>query len=385
MDKPTSDHSSNNNRNKLSTSPTMLVAVASILLSMLALSGAGYVVWQNDRISAETADFSQQLNFVSAHVKTENVQQQQLLERMAAQLKTLAQQVGTANTSLLAQVDYIVHVAQINLSVMHDANLALALLKKADSLLRTNGMTDAANIRQALAHDIEVLSAAAAPNLAQLQLRLDNLNQAIQKLPRRDVQLSKTPAQILANAQTAEKVTGVEQAGPWWQRLWSSVKGALSNVIILRQHQQPLPPLLTLEQQTLLAGNMQLKIAQAQWAIMRGEKSLYQASLRQLADWIVHYFEVDAQTTKDVLSQLQELAQINIVPILPDISASLQAVNQALSAQVSLPSMTTVPASQAPKSPRANPPNTPKSGESAPKSQAPAATTQPPAHEAIPL
>jgi uroporphyrin-3 C-methyltransferase len=71
-----------------------------------------------------------------------------------------------------------------------------------------------------------------------------------------------------------------------------------------------------------------LQLASAQLALLRDDPGQYRGALDTARRWVSAYFAKDSTDAAALAAQLEELAEINIRPELPEISASLRLLRQ---------------------------------------------------------
>jgi uroporphyrin-3 C-methyltransferase len=99
-------------------------------------------------------------------------------------------------------------------------------------------------------------------------------------------------------------------------------------LIVIREHDQPVQPLLPPEQRYFLTQNLQLQLEQARIALLRGEPEVYSERLQQAQTWVKQFFDQTDSATRSMLDSLQQLAQQNVAPPLPDITSALEELTQ---------------------------------------------------------
>ena len=85
---------------------------------------------------------------------------------------------------------------------------------------------------------------------------------------------------------------------------------------------------LTPEKHTYLTQNLQLKIESARLALLRADNSTFHENLNISSEWVSQFYDVDSTAGASALVTLNELLQTTIDTELPDISASLLALQE---------------------------------------------------------
>lgn len=336
---------------KVSTWPGILA----LLLSLIALGASGYLYWlsmqQGDSItqnnqkleaqvtssisSARTsldktiADMNQQLG----QLKAQSSQEKQNIDELQSRLtKSIQQVTANQNTSrkdwLLAEVEYLLRLANQRVLMENTKDGALTLLKSADKILKETDDVSIYEVRKALAEDIAALEAVPTLDTEGVFLKLGALNGQVKNL--RLIPISeqhKLPELI-------EEVAPEVVSESWSNDLkatWSKASEKLGSLVVIRHRDEPIEPLLSPEQTYYLQQNLHLMLEQAQLALLQRKQASFDASLNKAHNWISTYFEEQDATTQSLLNGLSELKSVKVTTEMPDISGSLRTLKQYVS------------------------------------------------------
>ncbi len=241
-------------------------------------------------------------------------EQQALNTRMTEMAATLGR---TTLAWRLAEVEYLLMVANTRLTLERDPHTALIALQTADQKLRAIGDPAFVPVRQAIADEVTALKAVAEPDITGMALSLASLAEAVDSLPLQNTQ----PARSAGPAVTSSKED--------YQSLdWSAIPGAvwrdLRDLVVVRRVDKPIEPLLPPSEEWYLRQNLKLKLEQARLSLLRFETSLYHQLLDEAGDWLKAYFNTESAAVKGMLESLQQLKQADLQPSLPDVSESLR-------------------------------------------------------------
>ena len=103
----------------------------------------------------------------------------------------------------------------------------------------------------------------------------------------------------------------------------------LGQLIVVRKRQQPIEPLLTSNEQSIIQHNIYLLLEQAQSALLREEQIIYSASLEKTAGLLQRYYQLNSQS-QALIERLNLLSERSVIQQLPDISGSIAAVQTML-------------------------------------------------------
>lgn len=257
--------------------------------------------------------------------------QQQNVNELQDRLTRAMKQVSKLGTDkrkdwLLAEVEYLLRLANQRVLMEKSATGALALLKSADEVLRETDDVSIYNVRKALARDIARLEAVPRVDIDGIFVKLAALNEQVDELKMLPVsERHQLPKMI-------NKVTPESVSETWGQSLeesWDSAMEKLGKLVIIQQRDEPIEPLLSPEQVYFLQQNLHLMLEQSQLSLLQGHQPSYDVSLDKASEWIKDYFLDDA-TRAALLKGLNEVKGVEVAPQLPDISGSLKALKSYL-------------------------------------------------------
>ena len=332
------------------------ISAVALMVALLAVAATAYITW----VSFQQAEQLQSLTVDSKHYYQQTQKLQQLLQRAQNEsVATLAQQdqqreqllTAIENTNLiidsqgrrlrsltstttddwrLAEVEYLLRLANQRILISKDSATALNLLATADQILLTLADPRFFDIRKAIAEDRAALLLVGQQDLDGVFLRLSALTQ----------QLNKLPLIVMPTFDTADKVeiNNVDNSVlSVWQQKINAIGGAtwqeLKGLVVINQRDSDIKPLLPPDQQYYLRGNLQLMINQSQLALLDGRQAVYSDSLYRAESWLQEYFASDTDAIQSVIADIQQLQTIKVNVELPDIANSLLAVKQFFSEQ----------------------------------------------------
>jgi uroporphyrin-3 C-methyltransferase len=211
----------------------------------------------------------------------------------------------------VAEVAYLLRIANHRLLMERDAGGALALLKGADAILAELDDFSLFQVRAQLADEIVSLEAVETGDLQGLFLRLEAVKT---ELGRKPVRLPRFEE-------------GAPGAEPEEQGFWSAVLEQIGSYVRFRRFEgEGVEPLLAPEEAVYLEMNLRLMLERTQLAALRREQVIFQQSLATASDWIATYLDTDDPGIRRALDELEALAGVQLDQPLPDISGSLTAL-----------------------------------------------------------
>lgn len=237
-------------------------------------------------------------------------------------LGVLRAQLGNShNDWVLAEVQYLLQVANQRIQLDRDVLTTRAALSSADRRLQSLADPGFNGVREQIARELVLLDVVVLPDLAGVALTLDTLAGQVNQLPLKD-------AQVHHQVSAQDESTPTEPATRDWTRLPRLIWQELRQLVVVRRNDTPVGPLLAPEQQFFLYENLRLQLNSARLAALQGETESYRASLKIAQAWLGDYFDVDAPQIAAARTELERLATIDMRPSLPDISASLRLLRQ---------------------------------------------------------
>lgn len=276
----------------------------------------------------------------------------------------------------LAEVEYLLRIANHRVLMERDVNTALDLLDRADSIL--GGLDDVAlhAVRATLATEILSLEQAPSADIPGIYLRLDAVKRQLNALTLANPQyslrdstetdaddtvteasdeISGASAPVAAAAEepagsvAAEAVpiepadaapaTGTASAEaavrdsatpePEAPGFLEALVAELGSFVRFRRIDSGFNPPPTPEEAAYLELNLRLLLEQAQLAALRYEQAVYAASLDAALDLIGAYLDRENPAVRETIQALEALRGLDVEAPLPDISASLQELQNA--------------------------------------------------------
>ena len=242
-------------------------------------------------------------------------------EQLRTELRAeLNEGLGTSGEDwLLAEVEYLIRLANQRVLMERDVSGALSLLSSADEIVEQTSGIAAYELRESLAYDIANLKAVSDLDTDGIFLSLSAMASQVLELRRKQPELS-SPRQT--QVENGEAQNFYQQ----FISLVSNIFGRVLNSVDYRRDGVAITPLLPPKEEYYLRQNLILKFEMAQLALLRNDQPVYHTSLSEAKLWIVkHFIETDPRTIALVTS-LDQLMEVEVDRSLPNISGSLRAV-----------------------------------------------------------
>jgi uroporphyrin-3 C-methyltransferase len=322
--------------------PWIKTLLALVLIGALAAGGwLGWTEWQNQINSRAGQSNSLQSDMAVLQRKLEQqqqlsrqtVQQQsQLVGQLEDQLYSInlrlnsqaerILQLGTASRGdwMLSEAAYLIRLANQRLQVERSIENPLAILENVDNIFVQLNDPELIPVRRALAEDIAALRMTDKIDREGIFLELEAISAAV-----KDLSIIEPANQT----ETAESVVDEIAQTPSILDSFERFSQKLGQLIVVQKRQQPIEPLLTSNEQSIIQNNLYLLLEQAQSALLKEEQIIYSTSLEKTAALLARYFQLNSQS-QALIERLTILAERSVIQGLPDISGSVAAVQTML-------------------------------------------------------
>jgi len=308
-------------------SKTSFIWVAVLIL--LCLQAGYFWLWMQQKSLNE--DLNQQLSSVMTSFSESSKLAQSIQDADAANQKQLSsldskQQLLTESVQelsdsqqitrgdveqywALSEVEYLLNIANQRVLLAKDISGASGVLEMAD--VRVAALSDYRlhPLRALLADEQLALSSVVKVDVDGMALQLQSALGLVDNL------------QVLMAPPVVEGEEDNVTASAQWQgaldQAWQEVK----SLVVIRHQQDGAAAVLVPEQRYFLYQNLRLKLETARFALLSGQPSVFEASLKSSTQWLEQYFVGEERDA--ILVLISELQSTNIEVSLPDISASL--------------------------------------------------------------
>lgn len=317
--------------------PRSFVSALAIFIALSAAGLAAYDFWLVKDQVLINAQAVENQNSVRQDIKA--LQQQLVIANNALANETRARESAQAEHQALstamqnistrlgrntvawrmAEVEYLLTVANHRLTLAQDRETAIAIFETADQRIKAIGDTALLKVRQKISDELTSLRAMPVVDISGLAFRVGSLVNGVEQLPLMD----KKRIAINGDKDSVPKPTD-------WQSLPGAVWNDIKSLVQVRRHQQSTEPLLPPEQAWYLIQNLKLKLEQARFAVMRRDTGLFQQHLKEASNWLEHYFERESSIVQSAQAAIKKMQDIELQPPLPDVSVSLRLLREVM-------------------------------------------------------
>jgi uroporphyrin-3 C-methyltransferase len=335
-------------RQKTSAFMALLVLLA-LLLGVAALGLSGWQYYQQTQQavepdSSQDAELAQLKTALAADQRQRQQARSELQQSLQADIKqlqqgqnsqlkaleqTLQQQRerllaldGTDRADwLLAEVEYLLRLANQRLVMASDVRSAKALLMTADGIVKELDDASLHGLRAAISADLATLRGIPEVDVEGIWLRIQALVGQVDRLVLFELPEFKREAAVPG-----------EDSG-WRERMQQGVKAALdrlSSYIVIRRRETPYEAMLDPQWEGMVRQNLRMLLEQSRAALLSGNQTLYRESLANSQRWLGEFFSFNEGAVAAVDAELTDLLKLDIEPGQVDLSQSLAAAKVAI-------------------------------------------------------
>jgi uroporphyrin-3 C-methyltransferase len=211
-----------------------------------------------------------------------------------------------------AEAQYYLTVANSELALTGRWDTAVTALELADGRLRELGNPAFNPVRERIAAELLALRSVRLPDVSGLSYSLGRLAARVSELPFS----GELPGRYAGEgaAPTVE---------PGLARLWASIKAALGSLISVQRRDVPVERALSAADRTLIRRQLGVELELARLALVAGEPESFRQSLTQALGLLRAEFDGSAAPVESAVALLDGMLGIEIAPVRPDISGSL--------------------------------------------------------------
>jgi len=264
---------------------------------------------KESRLLARNADdagrlMNERLGQVEAHIA--NAQQQQL--SLEALYKDLSQ---GRDQWTLAEIEQVLLTAAQQLQLAGNVKAAIIALENADARLQRLDKPQFTALRRAIATDLAQLRATPSVDEVGVSAQLEALVSQHARWP-------------LASAQSTEAVPSPRTARA--ASLGAELLNELKRLVQIRRLGQNEAVLLSPDQTYFLRENLRLRLLSARLALLSQDQGGFHSDIEAAEQLLNQYFNTEDAAVAAAIKELKQLRRLEIAVTLPEIKASLNAL-----------------------------------------------------------
>lgn len=299
---------------------------------------------QNDELGARLQGDENRLAKQNEQIQNLKLGQTGLTEQLEI-VKTLVAKGGDVNAFPLAEVDYLLRLADTKLKLERNVAAARLALDVAQQRLKAVNESSMDSVQTMLGETIASLRGVKLPDFSALAHKVAAMQKEINGLPLRitsgvpDIKNRVKPAGAAAVSDDANR--------PWWDRGSEAVWNQFKDIVVIRRVRSDAPPLIALEEEFFLRQNLRLELESLRTALLRGDAESYRESHEQINQWVETYFDTQDKRGAAFLAELKALQTVEFTPYIPDLTGLNQAFSEAMAHRQPIRTLGKAPAAPA--------------------------------------
>ncbi|TXL16332.1 enzyme of heme biosynthesis [Methylococcaceae bacterium HT4] len=266
-------------------------------------------------VNSKETNYEHKLN---EHSDIHNERLDNTAERLKESIQRIQRQLGkTRGDWLVADVEYLLSVANRRLHLMGDVSTTIEALKAADNRLRESGDTAEFKVRGQITKEIALVNKVQVADVVGIYSTLEMLEEDVIKLnvflPYSGKGKDQENARDASSGQTADDLNDA----------LDNALIEIEGIITIRRLDNPVTEIITPEQKAFINEQLSTKLVIVKLALVQHDDALYQAGIKDVVQWLNKNFTKDAEY-KHFMSELDRLKLIQIRSNFPDISQSLK-------------------------------------------------------------
>lgn len=258
-----------------------------------------------------------QMHELSARIATLEARFAETRNQRAALDALYADLSASRGEAVLAEIEQMLLSAAQQAQLSASAKVALIALQNADARLQRTNLLAFGELRRVIGQDIARLRALPQADISAVNVQLEKLMTAVDSLPLASRQRTVAKQEPPAAAPEGEKV---------WQKLLREIGEEARQLVRIENTGMNEIPLLPPEQEFFLRENLKLRLMSARLALLSRNEEAFRQELKTAQLWTARYFDGKSNESARMTSGLKNLATADIHVETPDVSRSLQAV-----------------------------------------------------------
>lgn len=320
--------------------------ILGVISLVTVIAATGFFQYRVEMLSAKNSALEKHLSLITEQNQNQSQQSGQLTEQLAqgkTQLNSMTGQLAFMQQTLnqipgarledwkLAETEYLLRLANQRISLQKEVSGAAALLDAANQILASLDDPALIIVREKISEEMLMLGNANQIDTQGIYAQIQALKTAVHndiQPPATFTQAKQLTEQLKINADLSQDTDQTEHS--------INIIDQLLSLVSIRTRDNAFDAPLSTEQYQLLEHSLLLMLEQAQWALLKGDQTLYVASLNNAETWIQN--KLRHQQADNLLKNIKSLKALTIKTELPDISGSLRVLRQILTDRTYAPS-----------------------------------------------
>lgn len=219
----------------------------------------------------------------------------------------------------LAELEYLVKLADLKLNYETDAQTALLLIQQAHVISKQLTHPRYLPIEQSLVITINTLNAIDVVDVGTIVNRLTAVNEQFAQL---SLKLSQQETKVVEAKDKAKDLPNN------WKANINRALEQFKSLVVIEKLEQPQPLIFnSASANSAIMQNLSLRIVESRISVVRLDQDSFTAQLNEIVSMLETYYEAN-ETQQKLIMELQALSQINLRPTLPELSSLLKLIQE---------------------------------------------------------
>ena len=289
---------------------------------------------QKERLNALEKEINENFKGNKEHLdkamhELRNIQEstQHIAETVYTQVEALTKQqeavvkiqTPTIKDWSLGEVHFLLQTAVQRFNLKQDQVGAIAAFKLADTLLVERGSIELLPVRKQISKDIAAVNQYAIADTSALSQKIDGLLSQLKPAPEPKDNETKV-AELIPEKKINEQQTIQNES------LVSRVKNSINNAVVIRKEEKTLQAEMEFEAKERLYQLLSLRLETLRMMLLQGDDKNYHQQVKRIKELTKSYYPEG--TNAELLGQLDLLDKANLAPMVPDVSKSLELLEE---------------------------------------------------------
>ncbi len=232
------------------------------------------------------------------------------------QTSTAQNQAPTVQNWSLSEVRFLLEMGMQALQIRRDKVGAVAAFSRADQLLLKRGSIDLLPLRKQISIDLALISQYVLPEVSVLSNTIDGLLKELEPeiIVPEPSKLETTMKKDLDKEELLRKKAG--------ESIVTRVKKTLNDAVVIKRFDKPLQEEMDALSKESLFQLLSLRLETLRLMLLQGRNENYHKQIKRIKELLKSYYSESKFTSLE--AKLTKLADVNLSPTIPDISASLK-------------------------------------------------------------
>jgi uroporphyrin-3 C-methyltransferase len=263
---------------------------------------------------AHSVQVLQTIEKTTQHLANSVEQQMVLLTQQQQQVQKLRPASTPKGEWQVAELRFLLQIADQRLQLSHDKNGALQALKAAETRLLVLGSSEYLPVRKKLGEEIVLLETFLVPNLSAISQRITDLLEVINAMP------------VVSDIIKQQRITLLPDVSDDKNTFLSGIIAGINDAVVIQKFDESVQKTMGIDEKEKLKNLLKLRFETLRLMVLQGLDVDYHQQLKLIKDTLEKYYP---EVIKGSLQQqLNELDKVKLSPAPPDISASLHLLDQ---------------------------------------------------------